>query len=37
LRYSSTPGHPALQVFGGVLLGMLSIYIKILLITSQST
>jgi hypothetical protein len=37
LRYSSTPGHPALQVFGGFLLGMLSIYIKILLISSQST
>jgi hypothetical protein len=37
LRYGSTPGHPALQVFGGFLLGMLSIYIKILLISSQST
>ena len=37
LRYGSTPGHPALQVFGGLLLGMLSIYIKILLISFQST
>jgi len=27
LRYGSTPGHPALHVFGGFLLGMLSIYI----------
>ena len=37
LRYGSTPGYPALQVFGGFLLGMLSIYIKILLLSSQST
>ena len=37
LRYSGTPGHPALQVFGGFLLGMLSIYLKIFLISSQST
>jgi hypothetical protein len=27
LRYGSTPGHPALQVFGGFLLGMLSMSI----------
>jgi hypothetical protein len=27
LRYGSTPGHPVLQVFGGVLLGMLSMSI----------
>ena len=27
LRYASTPGHPALQVFGGFLLGMLSMSI----------
>ena|SRR5208282_5852055 len=27
LRYGSTPGHPALPVFGGFLLGMLSMYI----------
>jgi hypothetical protein len=26
-RYGSTPGHPALHVFGGFLLGMLSMYI----------
>jgi hypothetical protein len=26
-RYDSTPGHPALQVFGGFLLGMLSMSI----------
>jgi hypothetical protein len=26
-RYGSTPGHPALHVFGGFLLGMLSLYI----------
>jgi hypothetical protein len=26
-RYGSTPGYPALHVFGGFLLGMLSIYI----------
>jgi hypothetical protein len=37
LRYGGTPGNPALQVFGGFLLGMLSIYIKILLISSQAT
>jgi len=37
LRYGSTPGHPALQVFGGFLLGMLSIYIKIVLISPQAT
>jgi len=37
LRYGGTPGHPALQVFGGSLLGMLSIYIKIMLISSQTT
>ena len=37
LRYGSMPGHPILQVFGGFLLGMLSIYIKILLISFQST
>jgi hypothetical protein len=28
-RYGSTPGHPALQVFGGFLLGMLSMSIAI--------
>ena len=27
LRYASTPYHPVLQVFGGVLIGMLSMYI----------
>ena len=27
LRYGGTPGHPALQVFGGFLLGMLSVSI----------
>ncbi len=27
LRYGSTPGHPALQIFGGFLLGMLSMSI----------
>jgi hypothetical protein len=27
LRYGSTPGHPALHVFGGFLLGMLSMYV----------
>ena len=27
LRYGSTPGHPLLHVFGGFLLGMLSVYI----------
>jgi hypothetical protein len=27
LRYASTPDHPVLQVVGGVLLGMLSMYI----------
>ena len=27
LRYGSTPGHPMLQVFGGLLLGMLSMSI----------
>jgi hypothetical protein len=27
LRYASTPGHSVLQVFGGVLIGMLSMYI----------
>ncbi len=27
LRYATTPGHPVLQVFGGLLLGMLSISI----------
>ena len=27
LRYVSTPGHPILQIFGGSLLGMLSMYI----------
>jgi hypothetical protein len=27
LRYGSTPGHPMLHVFGGFLLGMLSMYI----------
>jgi len=27
LRYGSTPGHLALQVFGGFLLGMLSMSI----------
>jgi succinate-acetate transporter protein len=27
LRYVSTPGHPILQVFGGLLLGMLSMSI----------
>jgi hypothetical protein len=26
-RYGSTPGHPVLHVFGGFLLGMLSMYI----------
>jgi hypothetical protein len=26
-RYGSTPGHPILHVFGGFLLGMLSMYI----------
>jgi hypothetical protein len=26
-RYGSTPGHPALHVFGGFLIGMLSMYI----------
>jgi hypothetical protein len=26
-RYGSTPGHPALHVFAGFLLGMLSMYI----------
>ena len=26
-RYGSTPGHPALHVFGGFLLGMLSMSI----------
>jgi hypothetical protein len=26
-RHGSTPGHPALHVFGGFLLGMLSKYI----------
>jgi len=26
-RYGSTPGHPALHVFGGFLLGMLAMYI----------
>jgi hypothetical protein len=29
VRYGSTPGHPTLQVFGGVLLGMLSMSIAI--------
>jgi hypothetical protein len=29
LRYGSTPSHPALQVFGGFLLGMLSMSIAI--------
>ncbi len=29
LRYGSTPGHPMLQVFGGLLLGMLSMSIAI--------
>ncbi len=29
LRYGSTPGHPLLQVFGGLLLGMLSMSIAI--------
>ena len=28
-RYGGTPGHPALQVFGGFLLGMLSMFIAI--------
>ena len=28
-RYGSTPGHPMLQVFGGLLLGMLSMSIAI--------
>jgi hypothetical protein len=27
VRYGSTPGHPIFQVFGGFLLGMLSMYI----------
>jgi hypothetical protein len=27
LRYAATPGHPILQVLGGLLLGMLSMYI----------
>jgi len=27
LRYSSPPGYPALQIFGGLLLGMLSMSI----------
>jgi hypothetical protein len=27
LRHGSTPGHPILHVFGGFLLGMLSMYI----------
>jgi hypothetical protein len=27
LRYGSTPGHPALHVFAGFLLGMLSMYV----------
>ena len=26
-RYGSTPGHPALHVFGGFLIGMLSMYV----------
>jgi hypothetical protein len=26
-RYGSTPGHPAVHVFGGFLLGMLAMYI----------
>ena len=29
LRYASTPGHPMLQIFGGFLLGMLSMSIAI--------
>jgi hypothetical protein len=29
LRYGGTPGHPMLQVFGGLLLGMLSMSIAI--------
>jgi hypothetical protein len=29
VRYGTTPGHPTLQVFGGILLGMLSMSIAI--------
>ena len=38
LRYGSTPGHPILQVFGGFLLGMLSMSIATRLYgTSQNS
>jgi hypothetical protein len=35
-RYGSTPGHPVLHVFGGFLLGMLSMYIATRLYTPQN-
>jgi len=37
LRYAGTPGHPILQVFGGVLLGMLSMYIATCLYGAPQT
>jgi len=36
LRHGSTPGHPVLHVFGGFLLGMLSMYIATRVYPSKS-